>query len=79
MNPAAPATQDDRAAATRRGEFAAIDPAVAARMLKQATLCWMHPVLISEALDKRVADEAQLASELETMLDLLMRGLMAES
>jgi hypothetical protein len=32
----------------RRGEFAAIDPAEGARMLKQATLCWTHPVLIAE-------------------------------
>jgi AcrR family transcriptional regulator len=63
----------------RRGEFGAVDPAGAARLLKQATMCWMHPVLISEALDKRVQDEAQLAGELEAMLDLLVRGLRADS
>jgi AcrR family transcriptional regulator len=63
----------------RRGEFGARDPAASARLLKQGTLCWMHPVLISEALDKRVADEAQLAVELEAMLDLLMSGLRADS
>jgi AcrR family transcriptional regulator len=60
---------------TARGEFAALDPAATARLLKQATLPWMHPALISEALSKRVLDEAQLAGELEAMLDLLMRGL----
>jgi AcrR family transcriptional regulator len=62
-----------------RGEFAPRDPAAAARILKQATLCWTHPVLIADALDKRVADEAQLAAELEQMLDLLVRGLTNES
>jgi AcrR family transcriptional regulator len=62
----------------RRGEFGALDPATAARLLKQATLCWMHPVLISESLDKRVQDEAQLAAELESMLDLLIRGLRSD-
>jgi AcrR family transcriptional regulator len=67
------------AAFIARGEFGALDPAGAARLLKQATLCWMHPVLISEALDKRVQDEAQLAGELEAMLDLLIRGLRADS
>jgi AcrR family transcriptional regulator len=63
----------------RRGEFGPLDPAAAARLLKQGTLCWMHPVLISEALDKRVQDEAQLAAELESMLDLLIRGLRPDS
>lgn len=60
---------------TARGEFAPLDPATTARLLKQATLCWTHPVLISDALDKRITDEAQLAGELEGMLDLLIRGL----
>jgi AcrR family transcriptional regulator len=62
-----------------RGEFAPRDPAITARLLKQATLCWTHPALISEALAKRVQDEAQLAEELEQMLGLLIQGLMADS
>lgn len=62
----------------RRGEFAPLDPATGARLMKQATLCWMHPVLISEALAKRVSDEAQLAAELDVMLDLLLRGLRSD-
>lgn len=63
----------------RRGEFAPIDPAEGARMLKQATLCWTHPILIADAMDKRQADEAQMAGELDGMLDLLMRGLRSDS
>jgi AcrR family transcriptional regulator len=62
-----------------QGEFAVRDPAATARMLKQATLCWTHPVLIADALDKRVMDEAQMAAELEQMLDLLMQGLTTDS
>jgi AcrR family transcriptional regulator len=61
------------------GEFAPVDPPQAARMMKQACLCWLHPMLIADALEKRVADEAQMAAELEQMLDLLMRGLKADS
>jgi AcrR family transcriptional regulator len=64
---------------TRRGEFAPIDPAEGARMLKQATLCWTHPILIADAMDKRQADEAQMAGELDGMLDLLIRGLRPDS
>jgi AcrR family transcriptional regulator len=60
---------------TARGEFAPAEPAAAARLLKQGTLCWTHPVLISDALDKRLVDEAQMAAELDQMLDLLLRGL----
>lgn len=58
-----------------RGELAPADPAAAARQLKQATLCWTHPVLISDALDKRLVEEAQMAAELDEMLDLLLRGM----
>ncbi len=63
----------------RRGEFAPIDPAEGARMLKQATLCWTHPVLIADAMDKRQVEEAQMAGELDGMLDLLIRGLRPDS
>lgn len=62
-----------------RGEFAPRDPAAAARMLKQATLSWTHPVLIADALDKRAMEETQMAAELEEMLDLLLRGLRPDS
>ncbi|WP_137125481.1 TetR/AcrR family transcriptional regulator [Roseomonas sp. HF4] len=61
-----------------RGEFAPHDPVSTARRLKQATLCWTHPVLIADALDKRVMDEAQMAVELDEMLDLLLQGLTTE-
>ncbi|MBR0659360.1 TetR/AcrR family transcriptional regulator [Neoroseomonas oryzicola] len=61
------------------GDFAPVDPATAARMMKQGTMCWMHPELIADALDKRVMDEAQMAAELEQMLDLLIRGLRPDS
>lgn len=61
------------------GEFAPHDPAAAARMLKQATLCWTHPMLIADAFDKRAMEEAQMAGELEAMLDLLVRGLKPDS
>ena len=46
---------------------------------RRACLCWLHPMLIADALEKRVADEAQMAAELEQMLDLLMRGLKVDS
>lgn len=62
-----------------RGEFAARDAAMTARLLKQATLCWTHPALISESLAKRVQDEAQLAEELDQMLGLLIGGLKTDS
>jgi len=62
-----------------RGEFAPRDPAATARLLKQATLCWTHPMLIADALDKRVEDEAQMAVELDQMLDLLVAGLTTDS
>ncbi|MBR0682270.1 TetR/AcrR family transcriptional regulator [Roseomonas eburnea] len=62
-----------------RGEFAPLDPAVAARQLKQATFLWTHPVLIADCLEKRVSDEGQMAAELEEMLDLLLRGLRVDS
>lgn len=61
-----------------RGEFAPVDPAVAARRLKQATFPWTHPMLIADCLEKGIADEAQLAVELDGMLDLLLRGLKAD-
>lgn len=61
-----------------RGEFAALDPAATARMIKQATLCWMHPVLIAESLAKNMTDEIRMAGELESMLDLLIKGLMPD-
>lgn len=64
---------------TAAGEFAPVDPATTARMMKQGTMCWMHPELIADALDKRVSDEAQMAVELEQMLDLLIRGLKPDS
>jgi len=62
-----------------RGEFAALDAAATARMIKQATLCWMHPVLIAESLAKNMTDEVRMAGELESMLDLLIRGLRPDS
>lgn len=61
-----------------RGEFAAIEPAATARMMKQATMCWMHPMLIADGLAAGIHDEAQMADELESMIDLLMRGLRPE-
>lgn len=64
---------------TARGEFGPLDPATTARSLKQATMCWLHPVLIADSLEKRLADEPQMAGELEEMLDLLMRGLRPEA
>lgn len=57
------------------GEFAPVDTAVTARLLKQATLPWTHPVLIADAMAKGIADEAQMAVQLEEMLDLLLRAL----
>ena len=62
-----------------RGEFAALDAVATARMIKQATLCWMHPVLIAESLAKNMTDEVRMAGELESMLDLLIRGLRPDS
>ncbi len=62
-----------------RGEFAALEPAQTARMMKQATLCWTHPALIAESLAKNLTDEIRMAGELESMLDLLIRGLTPDS
>ncbi len=62
-----------------RGEFAELDTAITARMVKQATLCWTHPVLIADSLAKGMTDEARMVGELEAMLDLLIRGLRPDS
>jgi len=67
------------AAGVARGEFAPLNTAITARLLKQASLPWTHPVLIADALDKGIADEAQMAVQLEEMLDLLLRALRPDS
>ena len=64
---------------TARGAFRAIDPAVAARMIKHAVMCWVHPVLITEGLSKGITDEAQMACHLDELLELLIRGLKPDS
>lgn len=61
-----------------RGELASLEPAATARMIRQATMCWTHPALIAEALAGTMIDEARMAGELESMLDLLIRGLMPD-
>lgn len=61
-----------------RGELASLEAAVTARMIRQATMCWTHPTLIAEALARDAIDEARMAGELESMLDLLIRGLTSD-
>ena len=61
-----------------RGELASLEAAVTARMIRQATMCWTHPTLIAEALARDAIDEARMAGELESMLDVLIRGLTSD-
>jgi AcrR family transcriptional regulator len=58
------------------GAFARRDPEVAAKSIKQATLTFIHPVLISECIGRGVGEE-EIASDLEAVLDLLLNGLMS--
>ncbi len=60
---------------TARGVFGPIDPAMAARMIKQSLMCWVHPVLITEGLAKGITDETRMASDLDDLLDFLIRAL----
>jgi len=56
------------------GDFARLDPDATARTIKQATLAFMHPVMIAECVS-RVGSEAEMAADLEAMTVMLLRGL----
>lgn len=56
------------------GEFAAVDPAQAAAIIKNTTLAWHHPGLIAECLKDNKTPE-DMAAELTAAMNLLMAGL----
>jgi AcrR family transcriptional regulator len=53
------------------GEFAAVDPAQASRLVMRALVAFMHPVLISQCL----ADEEDMEGEARAMVRFLIRAL----
>ncbi len=59
-----------------RGDFARIDPDEAATRIKQAILFFVHPVMIVECAGRNMS-EAEMAAELEGMVDFLLRALRA--
>lgn len=56
------------------GQFHRADPEVLTRSVKQASMAFMHPVLIAECVGRNTT-EAQLAAELEEVIALVLRGL----
>jgi AcrR family transcriptional regulator len=58
------------------GEFAPIEVETTANAIKQATIAFVHPVLIAECVAQGTS-EAELARDLDAALDLLIRGLRA--
>jgi len=58
------------------GCFQRTDPEIAARSVKQATLAFTHPVLIAECVGRSLS-EAEMAADLEAVIDLLLSGLRA--
>ncbi len=56
------------------GSFAKLDPEATAKTVKQATLAFMHPVMIAECVG-RIASEEEMAADLEAMIVMLLRGL----
>jgi AcrR family transcriptional regulator len=56
------------------GEFARLDPEATAGSVKMAVIGFMHPVLIAECGMRQVS-EAEMAADLEALIDLLLRGL----
>ncbi|WP_203074444.1 TetR/AcrR family transcriptional regulator [Falsiroseomonas ponticola] len=56
------------------GEFGGIDAEATAQSIKQATLAFTHPGLIAECM-ANIKSDAELAQDLEAMLDLILRAL----
>jgi AcrR family transcriptional regulator len=56
------------------GSFAKLDPEATAKTIKQATLAFMHPVMIAECVG-RISTEEEMAADLEAMIVMLLRGL----
>jgi AcrR family transcriptional regulator len=56
------------------GEFGGIDPEATAQSIKQATLAFTHPGLIAECM-ANIKSDAELAQDLEAMVDLLLRAM----
>lgn len=56
------------------GAFARLDPEATANSIKMAVLGFVHPVLIAECGVRQVT-EAEMARDLEAVIDLLLRGL----
>jgi AcrR family transcriptional regulator len=56
------------------GSFAKLDPERTAKTVKQATLAFMHPVMIAECVG-RISTEEEMAADLEAMIVMLLRGL----
>lgn len=56
------------------GSFAKLDPEATAKTVKQASLPFMHPVMIAECISRGTPEE-ELAEDLERMTALILRGL----
>jgi AcrR family transcriptional regulator len=56
------------------GSFAKLDPEVTAKTIKQASLPFMHPVMIAECVGRNTTEE-ELAADLEQMIGLILRSL----
>lgn len=56
------------------GSFARLDPDATAKTVKQASLAFMHPVMIAECVG-RIATEEEMAADLEAMIGMLLRAL----
>lgn len=56
------------------GDFAATDAEAMAKTIKQATLAFMHPVMIAECVGRDTSEE-ELAADLEGLIALVLRGL----
>jgi AcrR family transcriptional regulator len=58
------------------GVFARTDPERAAKTIKQASLAFMHPVMIAECVGRNTPEE-EMAADLEALIELVLRGLRA--
>ncbi|WP_237214424.1 TetR/AcrR family transcriptional regulator [Falsiroseomonas oryziterrae] len=56
------------------GDFAKLDPEATAKAIKQASLAFMHPVMIAECVGRNTSEE-ELAADLEQVIAMALRSL----